>query len=464
MRKVIRKPLSGLPNMQHEISDASVPQIGAEDYKKRMQALWEKASDYYTHLIVYADREHFSNMEYLTGYDPRFEEALLILSPKSKTVIVVGNEGCAYASKVPFPVDIVIYPTFSLPGQPRNPGLQLENILRDAGLNKSSRVGVLGWKCFDKNDFLDYAHQYDLPYFIMQAIINVTGMDCLTNANELMVGNTGGLRHDLCAKEMVLCEFSGTKSSRNTYRVLRNLREGMSELEASACLQIDGDPLSTHPNINFGENVFWGLSSPTPHRKLLFGDIVSVGMAYRRSLCHKVSHYVKGPKDISQEAEEIYDKYFAALTIWYEALGEGVSGGEVYDSVLDAVGNYRDFGISLNPGHLIHTEEWTNSLFYQNSPHLLQSGMAVQCDFTAAFPEKKLSVHAEDGIVIANAALQREIEAISPDSYARMKARQAFMQDFLGIRLAPEILPTSDMPGVLFPYLVNMEAVLANGE
>jgi hypothetical protein len=30
--------------------------------------------------MVYADREHFANMAYLTGFDPRFEEALLILT------------------------------------------------------------------------------------------------------------------------------------------------------------------------------------------------------------------------------------------------------------------------------------------------------------------------------------------------------------------------------------------------
>ena len=29
--------------------------------------------------VVYADREHFANMAYLTGFEPRFEEALLLL-------------------------------------------------------------------------------------------------------------------------------------------------------------------------------------------------------------------------------------------------------------------------------------------------------------------------------------------------------------------------------------------------
>ena len=32
-----------------------------------------------THTVVYGDREHFANLTYLTGFDPRFEESLLIV-------------------------------------------------------------------------------------------------------------------------------------------------------------------------------------------------------------------------------------------------------------------------------------------------------------------------------------------------------------------------------------------------
>ena len=34
-----------------------------------------------THLVIYGDREHFANLAYLTGFDPRFEEAVLIVAP-----------------------------------------------------------------------------------------------------------------------------------------------------------------------------------------------------------------------------------------------------------------------------------------------------------------------------------------------------------------------------------------------
>ncbi len=36
-----------------------------------------------THLVVYGDREHFGNIMYLTNFDPRFEEALLIIGKQA---------------------------------------------------------------------------------------------------------------------------------------------------------------------------------------------------------------------------------------------------------------------------------------------------------------------------------------------------------------------------------------------
>ena len=67
-----------------------------EDYEARIQALWQmpQASEYDT-ILIYGDREHFSNVEYFTGYDPRWEETLLILPRGGKPSILVGNEGSA---------------------------------------------------------------------------------------------------------------------------------------------------------------------------------------------------------------------------------------------------------------------------------------------------------------------------------------------------------------------------------
>ena len=46
----------------------------------------------YDRLVVYADREHSANLAYLTGFDPRFEEAILVVGPAGDPAILVGNE------------------------------------------------------------------------------------------------------------------------------------------------------------------------------------------------------------------------------------------------------------------------------------------------------------------------------------------------------------------------------------
>ena len=52
--------------------------------------------------VVYADREHFANLSYLTGFDPRFEEALLVVVPGRDPVILTGpeNQGTAKRSAI----------------------------------------------------------------------------------------------------------------------------------------------------------------------------------------------------------------------------------------------------------------------------------------------------------------------------------------------------------------------------
>jgi hypothetical protein len=49
-----------------------------------------------THAVVYADREHFANLAYLTNIDPRFEEILLIVARSGNPLIVTGNECRGY--------------------------------------------------------------------------------------------------------------------------------------------------------------------------------------------------------------------------------------------------------------------------------------------------------------------------------------------------------------------------------
>ncbi|MGA9041608.1 MAG: hypothetical protein WB421_13835, partial [Terriglobales bacterium] len=84
-----------------------VPPIPRATYERRCREAYARAACDW--LVVYADREHMANMAFLTGFEPRFEEALLLLGPKERRVLIVGNEGEGYAPVARLPsLDVVL--------------------------------------------------------------------------------------------------------------------------------------------------------------------------------------------------------------------------------------------------------------------------------------------------------------------------------------------------------------------
>jgi hypothetical protein len=75
----------------------SCPDIPTELYRTRLARTVERLrAERQDALVVYADREHCANVAYLTGFDPRFEEALLLLSSEGRRKLLVGNECLGY--------------------------------------------------------------------------------------------------------------------------------------------------------------------------------------------------------------------------------------------------------------------------------------------------------------------------------------------------------------------------------
>jgi hypothetical protein len=98
---------------------AAPPSIPAATYDRRcLEAYARGRCDW---LVVYGDREHNANLAFLTGYDPRFEEALLLVGPGDRRVLIVGNEGLGYAPLADLPgVELALAQTVSLMGQDRS--------------------------------------------------------------------------------------------------------------------------------------------------------------------------------------------------------------------------------------------------------------------------------------------------------------------------------------------------------
>jgi hypothetical protein len=114
----------------------------------------------------------------------------------------------------------------------------------------------------------------------------------------------------------------------------------------------------------------------------------------------------------------------------------------------------------LNPGHLIHLEEWLSSPIYQESTDRLQSGMALQVDVIPATNTPYHTTNIEDGIALADEPLRNALALNYPEAWQRIQQRRVFMQDVLGIHLKPEVLPFSNIPAYLPPYWLSPDRVL----
>src|SRR5512143_2771477 len=109
----IRLPDYGLPSIE--------PEVPAVEYTLRLATARERMRQARLDaLVIYGDREHFANLAYLTGYDPRFEESLCVVTRGGKPALLVGNEGVGYARLAPLPMDVVLHQSFSLLNRPRD--------------------------------------------------------------------------------------------------------------------------------------------------------------------------------------------------------------------------------------------------------------------------------------------------------------------------------------------------------
>ena len=100
---------------------ATTPEVPATRYPERLERLRarmaERGND---RVVVYADREHSANLAYLSGFDPRFEEAILIVAPDGDPLVLTGNECYGMAGAAPLPMRRELHQDLSLPSQPRD--------------------------------------------------------------------------------------------------------------------------------------------------------------------------------------------------------------------------------------------------------------------------------------------------------------------------------------------------------
>ena len=437
-----------LPEFGEPTSEPVVPQ--STYAARRALALSKLPSLGLDALVVYADREHSANMAYLTSYEPRFEEALLILVPGHKPTLVIGNEGWGYAELMAPDCDRALFQSFSLLGQPRGDSLSLSDILKNVGVKTGQKVGLAGWKYFGPGDAPLTAEAFEVPHYIVETIQTVAGASGkVSNAGHLFMNEVDGLRTQNDVDQLAVYEYAATYTSQALRNVMFGLKRGMTERDCFRLMAYNGIPLSAHAMLSSGERARYGLPSPS-HKVIAEGEPFTMALGVWGALNARAGFLVRDKAGLPEGAEDYVEKlvapYFSAIVAWYETLRIGVEGRELHRAI---------------HSHYIHLDEWLHSPVTADSTVKLASGMALQVDVIPATNSPLYTTNIEDGLALADEALRAEFKAKYPEAWGRIEARRRFMIDVLGIKLSPDVLLFSNIPAYLTPYLLSPTMAMA---
>ncbi|HKC89977.1 MAG TPA: hypothetical protein VKE23_01485, partial [Candidatus Limnocylindria bacterium] len=210
-----------------------------------------------------------------------------------------------------------------------------------------------------------------------------------------------------------------------------------------------------HLMLTAGPRARLGLLSPSD-RTIERGDPFTTAFGIWGALNCRAGFVVADARELPviDYVERLVAPYFDAVAEWYGALRVGVAGDALYDIIHRHLGD-PFFGVSLNPGHQLHLDEWVNSPIGPGSNVELRSGMTLQVDIIPATGTEYFTTNIEDGIALADEPLRRAFAATYPGAWQRVQRRRDFMANVLGIELHPDVLPFSNIPAWLPPFLLE---------
>ena len=443
----------------HGTPDVPAPPTLA-DYRARIAALRAAATAReYQALVIYGDREHAANLHWLTGFDPRFEEAVLVVTP-SDALLIAGNECLPYTAIAPMvaagEVRVAHCASLSLPSQPRG-SARLSDIL--AGVLRKGTLGAVGWKWFGADEVDDPATALDIPAFLADPLRRIATR--VENATDLMMHPGHGLRARVDAADIARLEFANHMAAAALRRMVFAFREGMTDFAAYQAAQVGGLPMGCHSTFATGARADQGLSGPT-------GQVLTLGQPIGFNVCHwganicRTRWLARTADDLPEPARDYLAAfafpYLQAMSDWCTLMRPGMAGGTVWARMRDRLPLER-FNVTLNPGHLIGLDEWMSSPIAEGSDIALASGMAMQCDVIPSHPVYA-STRMEDGYVLADQALRDALATQFPAVAARCTARAAFMRDVIGLDVPDTLLPLADTCGIVAPFLLDPGQVI----
>ncbi|WP_312816586.1 M24 family metallopeptidase [Atlantibacter subterraneus] len=443
----------------------SVPLTDATLKKRKARVLARMAQLSLETLIVYADKEHGANFEYLTGFIPRFEEALLVLHRDGEAVLVLGNENLKLAAHARLENRVVHAPWFSLPNQPMTNAASLPDTLRLAGLADKKRIGVAGWKLFT-SEYDDNTQLFDLPSFIVDSLRAAVTPDCvLINATGVFISPANGVRVINTANELAHYEYGANLASTAILQALNAIEPGKTEKQIGALLAAEGQANNVIMIAATGER--FASANLYPSDKVIQrGDKFSLTTSYKGGLSSRAAYVVANETELNPAVADYLDvvaiPYYRAVVGWLERMRVGVTGGEIYQLIENLLPK-SEYHWHLNPGHLVADEEWMCSPIMADSAIPLASGMLLQIDI---IPSRAgyAGASIEDTVALADTALRAELARDYPAMWTRIIARRDYIQRYLGIRLSEDVLPLSNTVGYLRPWLLDQTLALGCAE
>jgi hypothetical protein len=429
------------------------------DRLRRTRAAMDRAG--LTHLIVYGDREHSANLAWLTGFDPRFEEAMLILRLDATPLIVVGTECESYLPISPlFQAGCLRserFEPFSLLGISRDQSPQLDDILRDEGVDAESRVGCVGWKYYNAREHPLGDRALDIPAFLADTVRGIARR--VVNATAIFQHPGAGLRTFCSATEIAAFEYTNIVASNGMRSLIAAIKPGMTDFALAEHMGFNGLPHSCHWTVKTGPKRI-SLASASGN-VVERGQPLSANIGLAGANCCRCAWVAEGEGAGEAPAgyvEHFVAPYLTAMGEWFSRLRLGASAGEIEFRMRELL-PADVFHVKLNPGHLIHLDEWVSTPFYPESDIELHSGMAIQSDVIPSHPVF-VSTRMEDTFVLAGAELRGELARLYPDCLARCVTRRDFMRTVLGFDVADDVLPLSNLAGVISPYLLAPQKVM----
>ena len=255
-------------------------------------------------------------------------------------------------------------------------------------------MGVVGWKTYASRATIE------APAFLVDELRRATGPTGLVeNATDLLIDAADGLRVINEVEQLAAFEWAACQTSSGVRSVLTGLRPGMTEREAARLLELERRAAVLPPHAH--RRAEGEVRAAEPRRpadragRPVHDRVRDLGRAQlprrvRRRGC------VGAARRAADYVERLVAPYFEAVAEWYGALHVGQVGGEL-QAIVDRHLGDAFFGVSLNPGHQLHLDEWVNSPVFPGSTIELRSGMALQCDIIPATGTPYFTTNIEDG-------------------------------------------------------------------